>query len=243
MLKRFVRDDESGVAAIEFALILPIMLLLSFPAIDYGRYILLKQKTIKGAYALADAVSISKPILTSEDRADAEANPYDYITDPFMQRLSNRSNWLKMPFRTCRAIEIRNITIEEGGEAVTAWSANKPMCRPIDPIDWGDDAPVDLPEPLSNDGPHGGLAEGDNLISVTFTTQFRPITPNLRRLGVPFLSRTDLAFTAYMPSRAPLEYGPDDREPIDTGGEDKKPERPACWPNCGGGGGRPKGDG
>ena len=49
-----VRRDRDGVSAIEFALILPILITLAYGTIEYGRMLLLSQKLQNGTFILAD---------------------------------------------------------------------------------------------------------------------------------------------------------------------------------------------
>jgi len=61
VLQRFWRNDV-GMAIAEFALVLPILIMLLFGAIDVTRYILIVQKTEKLAHSVADVTAQSATI-------------------------------------------------------------------------------------------------------------------------------------------------------------------------------------
>jgi Flp pilus assembly protein TadG len=54
--------DTSGVTAIEFALVLPVMLLLAAGTIDFGRLLLVTQKLQNGTFILADLTARDKTL-------------------------------------------------------------------------------------------------------------------------------------------------------------------------------------
>ena len=56
-LRRFFRVDQSGVAAVEFALVLPVMLLFSLGVAEVGRFVLLTLKLQHAATTMADLAS------------------------------------------------------------------------------------------------------------------------------------------------------------------------------------------
>ena len=60
-LQRFFRN-EHGIALIEFAIVVPVMLTLVFCSIEYGRYILIAQKIGKSAYQIASITSQYPPV-------------------------------------------------------------------------------------------------------------------------------------------------------------------------------------
>ena len=56
-LRRFLGVDQSGVAAVEFALVLPVMLLFSLGVAEVGRFVLLTLKLQHAATTMADLAS------------------------------------------------------------------------------------------------------------------------------------------------------------------------------------------
>jgi Flp pilus assembly protein TadG len=59
-LKKLIRCD-SGVQAIEFAFVAPILILLLLGVVEVARYIIIQQKVSKAAYQIADQVSRLNP--------------------------------------------------------------------------------------------------------------------------------------------------------------------------------------
>jgi Flp pilus assembly protein TadG len=64
-LLRLLRDNR-GVSAMEFALILPILVMFSAGTIEYSRLILLTQKLQSGAFILADLTARDKELSTEQ---------------------------------------------------------------------------------------------------------------------------------------------------------------------------------
>jgi len=65
LLSRLRRDDR-GISAMEFALILPILVMFSAGTIEYSRLILLTQKLQSGAFILADLTARDKTLSTDQ---------------------------------------------------------------------------------------------------------------------------------------------------------------------------------
>lgn len=72
MLRMFQRliPDKRGLALIEFALVMPFILLLLFAGVELTRFMLIVQKVDKSAYAMADLVAQYMP--ATADRRDGE---------------------------------------------------------------------------------------------------------------------------------------------------------------------------
>lgn len=64
-MKMFWKKQE-GLAAIEFALVAPMLLLLFMGAVELSRYIIIAQKTEKAAYTMSDLVAQSETISTGD---------------------------------------------------------------------------------------------------------------------------------------------------------------------------------
>lgn len=58
--------DDRGVSAMEFALVLPILVLLAVGTVEYSRLILLTQKLQNGAFILADLTARDRDLSTEE---------------------------------------------------------------------------------------------------------------------------------------------------------------------------------
>jgi hypothetical protein len=65
LLSRLLRCDR-GISAMEFALILPILVMFSAGTIEYSRLILLTQKLQSGAFILADLTARDKTLSTEQ---------------------------------------------------------------------------------------------------------------------------------------------------------------------------------
>lgn len=65
LLGRLGRDAR-GVAAVEFAMLLPVLLLFSLGTLEFGRLIMLTQKLQNGSFILADLVTRDKTIDEAE---------------------------------------------------------------------------------------------------------------------------------------------------------------------------------
>lgn len=79
-LRRLVRD-RSGVAASEFALILPVLILLLFGVVEIGNLVLLDRKVTAAAQTAADLVAQSK-VVTSTDISNVWS-AIDSIIEPY----------------------------------------------------------------------------------------------------------------------------------------------------------------
>ncbi len=73
--------DRRGIAAMEFALILPMLLMFSVGTIEYSRLILLTQKLQSGSFILADLTARDKTL--SEDQLANIFLAIDNIIQPF----------------------------------------------------------------------------------------------------------------------------------------------------------------
>jgi Flp pilus assembly protein TadG len=86
LLGRF-RRDRRGVAAIEFALIVPILLLLALGCFEVPRYVLLWQRLERAASGVSDLVAQADEPMTSTQMTDIMSAakilmlPYDVITN------------------------------------------------------------------------------------------------------------------------------------------------------------------
>jgi Flp pilus assembly pilin Flp len=81
IVRRF-RENEHGVAAVEFALVSPILFMLLLGGVEVGRYILVHQKAEKMVYSVADVISQLENVTAGDVDAVFGAatefmNPYD----------------------------------------------------------------------------------------------------------------------------------------------------------------------
>lgn len=80
LIKRVIRCQR-GIAFTEFALTVPLLLLLSLGGVEVTRYIILHQKLDKVAFSMADLVAQSHGISTSE--VDMIFTAVDNLVQPF----------------------------------------------------------------------------------------------------------------------------------------------------------------
>ena len=105
LAKRF-GADRSGVSAVEFALLLPIMLLLYFGAVELGDALTIKRKVTNVTSALTDLVTQSKK-----------------VTNKDMQNIFNAARAIMSPYDDNKLeIKISGIQIDSNGKATVAWS-------------------------------------------------------------------------------------------------------------------------
>lgn len=76
-----LRRDAAGVSALEFALILPILVMFSAGTVEFGRLILLTQKLQNGSFILADLTARDKTIC--EEQLDNIFLALDDLVQPF----------------------------------------------------------------------------------------------------------------------------------------------------------------
>lgn len=79
-LKRFVRGRD-GVAIVDFALIVPVLVFLLLGAMEVGRYVLLNQKLSRVAISTSDLVSRAKHAVAAD--IDQVFAAVDYTLSPF----------------------------------------------------------------------------------------------------------------------------------------------------------------
>jgi Flp pilus assembly protein TadG len=101
-----LRRHEEGVSAVEFALILPIMLILLFGCIEVGDALTIDRKVAHVASTLSDLVTQSKSV-TSTDMATI-FTAAGLIISPYS------SSTLKM--------KVSGVSVDKDGKATVAWS-------------------------------------------------------------------------------------------------------------------------
>lgn len=95
-----------GVAAIEFAAILPVLLLMFLGSLDAGRAIATYMKVRSAAYTV-----------------DAVANQYTTIHDSDMQQILGATSVVLSPFPSSPVtVVISQLSIDKGGKATVSWS-------------------------------------------------------------------------------------------------------------------------
>jgi Flp pilus assembly protein TadG len=81
LIRRFLRQDDSGIAAVEFALVLPVMILFSLGLAEVGRFALLNLKLQHAANTMADLASRDEQL--SVAAVTSMFNATQHIVQPF----------------------------------------------------------------------------------------------------------------------------------------------------------------
>lgn len=89
--------DRCAAVAIEFAIILPLLLLIALPIYDYFRYIMIIQKLNKTAATIADMIVISEPPAAGATTTDIQANPF-ILTLERLENITKTANFLMQPY-------------------------------------------------------------------------------------------------------------------------------------------------
>jgi len=101
-----VLRDTSGVTAIEFALVLPIMVFLAIGSIEFGRLLLVTQKLQNGTFILADLTARDKTL--SECQLENIFLALDNIIQPY-------------EFAASGAAIVSSIGVDPSGDPVVNW--------------------------------------------------------------------------------------------------------------------------
>jgi Flp pilus assembly protein TadG len=103
--RRFLASTR-GVAAVEFAFLFPMLLVLLLASIDAGRAIAINMKVRAASYAL-----------------DAMANQYLFIYDGDMQQILGATSAVLSPYSSAPLIAtLSQIKVSSGGAATVVWS-------------------------------------------------------------------------------------------------------------------------
>lgn len=101
-----LRIDRSGVAALEFALLLPVMLLLYFGAVELSEALTLNRKVTHVSSSLGDLVTQSKTITATE-----------------MTNILNAAASVMTPYsETPLKMKVTGVKIDANGKATVEWS-------------------------------------------------------------------------------------------------------------------------
>jgi Flp pilus assembly protein TadG len=102
---RRLLDDQRAVSAVEFALVLPIMVLLLFGGVELGDALTIDRKVTHVTSTLSDLVAQSKT-----------------ITDADMATIFNAATWIMTPYSaTTLKMKVSGINIDDTSKATVAW--------------------------------------------------------------------------------------------------------------------------
>lgn len=208
MIKKHKFLNEQGGIAVEFALILPLMLVLCLPVVDYGRYMLMAQKLVKASSFMADAVSMSTPIADDTTQLDVDSDGL-YITPTALAGVVSSLNTMMIPFaqeqqggEDMYQAVITHVYRDSSGNPALGWQYdqnsqsfyNSARQSAVGVITGEGDvgSPANIPAGLANN-----MDAGENIIVAELTAKYKPITPLLGTLGVPYMEAQDIKYTAY----------------------------------------------
>lgn len=210
-MKNIVKKEE-GAVLVEFVLILPIILMITFLTVDYARYILLQQKVIKVSYVLADAITMSIPIEPTTTAADVASDATymreELLNDPDANNtdLIDAVPTMVQPFSGTDVQVVVSHVYNDGAGPVLTWQYDE-NSRSFNNVGAGDsvvgtvgnfddNTSATLPASIA-----GAMQLEESIIVVETIARYRPVTPALGGLGISFLSESDVRYTAYMQSR------------------------------------------
>lgn len=210
-LQRLSVSNQGGIL-VEFAFILPIMLMLTFPVIDYSRYIMIQQKLVKAASFMADAAAMSRPIEGTTTQQDVNQDG-TYLTQQVLTGIVDTMNIHMMPFDAeqpggpdlYQAI-LTHVYADASGTPSLGWQYDQNSHSLYDgartestiglvtgPGDIG--TPANVTPELQN------LQANENLVVAETFAEYAPITPNLSAIGINFLAPQRLNYRAFFRAR------------------------------------------
>jgi Flp pilus assembly protein TadG len=149
MMMRFakrLRHADSGLSAIEFALIMPVMLITFFGIAEIANYILAARKVANVASSAADL--ITQDTVITDDEMDDVMGALDVVLRPFDPSEAT--------------IRITSVVADGDGETTVAWSDARNTGA------YTEGSPITVPEDIVPDGQGIIMTE----VSFTYTTLF-----------------------------------------------------------------------
>ncbi len=209
-LKSIITSPQGSVI-VEFAFILPIMLLLTFPVIDYSRYILMQQKLTKAASFMADAVAMSRPIEQATTQSDIDTDG-TFLEETTLQDIVNTINIHMMPFAEEQAggpdryqAILTHVYKDANGIPALGWQFDQNSQRlngaPAESTVGVLSGPGDIGSPATMPPELQNLQDGENLVVAEVFANYEPITPDMSSIGVNFLSAQRLTYRAFFRAR------------------------------------------
>ena len=206
MTKRLLRCAQ-GVAAIEFALVLPLLLILSLPLYNYIQYIMVFQKVNKTSATIADMIVMSTPSDATTTAEDAD-NDKLILSTHSLQMILESSTALMQPFSfpnangsSCATASIRVDSVYKptGGSAGTVWQAT--YSGTAGTVNVTNHAtPQAIPATMSA-AFASAMVDEENTIIVDVTCTFTPPISMPLSMGLPMLSTTPVRAVYRFPAR------------------------------------------
>jgi Flp pilus assembly protein TadG len=140
------RRSDRGLAAIEFALIIPVMLFTFFGIAEVANYILAARKVANVASSAADLIT-QDTVISDDEMADV-MGALDVVLRPFDPDEAQ--------------IRITSVVADEDGETTVAWSDARNTGA------YSEGSPIDMPEDIVPNGQGVIMTE----VSFTYRTLF-----------------------------------------------------------------------
>ncbi len=152
-LIRRLLGDRRGIAASEFALILPILVLFSAGTIEYSRLILLTQKLQSGSFILADLAARDRTL--SEEQLENIFLAIDQIIQPFDFAADGRAF-------------VTSVGVNNANSVVVNWQRNGQGALVATSEVGSAGGPANLPDDLD-------IAKGETVIAAEVFYSFTPL--------------------------------------------------------------------
>ncbi len=198
--------EESAVALIEFAFVLPILLVLSIPLFNYISYVMTVQKINKTAATLADMIVMSTPPDGTTTAAMANSDKL-ILSNQSLQMVLDSSKALMQPLgfpdtngKTCTsaAIHVASVIKPAGNPAGTVWTADYTGSGTATITNHA--TPTAAPSSL-NAAFTGAMYDGENTIVVEVSCGFNPPIAVGAGLDLPILTPTTITSIFRYPAR------------------------------------------
>lgn len=220
-MKRNIKSlffDKRGLALVEFALVLPLLLVLFFGIVELSRYILITQKLERSVYSMSNMTGQFVPITSADGSLEIDVDAIDnqifpqfkknmepYIADAdrvaivtSMSRVNNTGNNTSLKINWQRAgggtlSDSKTVSILNGLKASAINSASE------NGVSAGTSPSFpSLANPELMDGALKDMAVGENMIIVESFYKYRPIASNfLSGLGQATLAEQTLSSVVY----------------------------------------------
>lgn len=109
-----LRKSQDGVAAVEFAVILPFMLAMFLGSIEISQLIIVDRRVSNVAGTIGDLVAQSEDVITAATLTDY-FDASEYIIAPFPNKTSPSSDGVLSQIVTC-------VKVDSSGETTVVWS-------------------------------------------------------------------------------------------------------------------------
>lgn len=165
-LTRRLAKNRRGVALVEFAFVLPVMLAIYAGVVELGQGVMIDRKITDLTRALGDLTAQSRSTVVSDDE---------------MNNIFSAADTIMMPFTTVKpGMVVTSVVIDGAGKATVCWSSQK------NGIALGKGTPVALPAAMS--------VANTSVIMATASYEFEPtigyvLTGKINIAGGPFYMR------------------------------------------------------